>query len=94
MIIVREVFIAKPGQASKLAKLLKEVMGQSPKYKTTIMTDLTGRFNKVVTETELENLSAVETRYKEYAQNADMRDKMKGYIDMYLTGKREIYQVV
>ena len=94
MIIVREVFIAKPGMASKLARMLKSLMKEVPGARVSVMTDLTGQFNKVVMATEFDNLQAFENRMKEYGQNASLRDKMAGYTEMYITGKREIYQVV
>ena len=94
MIIVREVFIAKPGMASKLARLMKSVMKEVAGARTTIMTDLTGQFNKVVVATEFDNLQAFENRMKDYGQNPGLRDRMMGYTEMYLYGKREVYQVV
>ena len=93
MIIVREHFVAKPGQASKLANLMKEAMTIGG-YKCRIMTDMTGAFNNVVMETEIESLSAMEKRMEEYGKNEALREKMKGYVDMYISGGRELYRVV
>jgi len=89
MILVREVFIAKPGQASSLARLMSEVMPRSR-----VMTDMTGVFNKVVMETEVDDLNAFEARMKDYLSNQEMKKKMAGYTDMYTAGKREIYRIV
>jgi hypothetical protein len=94
MIIVREHFIAKPGQASKLAKLLQEAQKAFGATTCRIMTDITGDFNQVVMETEVESLGAFESRMQEYGKNTAARDKMKGYTDMYITGGRQIYQVL
>jgi hypothetical protein len=94
MLIVRETFVAKPGMASRMAKFMKEIMAAQPKWKTRIMTDAVGDFNTVVMETEVEDLAALAARVKEYEERADLREKMKGYTDMYLTGKREIFQVI
>ena len=94
MIIVREYFVAKPGKASKLAKMLKEAMKLQKGGKSQIMTDLTGEFNTVVMVTELESLAAMEKRMEEYGNDEAVREKMKGYTDMYITGGREIYRVV
>ena len=94
MIIVREVFIAKPGMASRLAKLMKSVMREVPNARCRVMTDLTGQFNKVVMETEFESLLAFDQRMKDYANNSVLADKMVGYTEMYKTGRREIFQVV
>ena len=94
MIIIREVFIAKPGNASKLAKLLKEVMAEAGVKGVRVMTDMTGVFNKVVMESELENLAAFYNRMAEYQKKPDAFKKMAGYTDMYHSGKREIYRVL
>lgn len=94
MIVIRNCFTAKPGNASKLAAQLKEAAAASgiPHYR--VLTDLTGDFNRVVLEYEAENVGEFEQRMREYATNNTFRDKMKGYTDLYLTGNREIMQVV
>jgi hypothetical protein len=94
MIVVRNCFVAKPGQASKLAAQLKEAQAAAKIPKVRILTDLTGDFNRVVMEYELENISEFETRMKDYATNEALREEMKGYTDLYLTGSREMFQIV
>jgi hypothetical protein len=91
MIVVREVFIAKPGQASKLATWFKAEMGKDVK----VLTDMTGSFNKVVMESEYENIAAFEREMQEYMkQPRPAGDPSKpNYQEMYLHGKREIYRV-
>jgi hypothetical protein len=93
MIVVREYFIAKPGQASKLAAMIKDVMADT-QYDVRIMTDLTGEFNQVVMETKMADLAAFEARLKEYGTNPAMREKMKGYTDLWVSGGREVYRLV
>jgi len=96
MINVHDIFICKPGNASKLAKMFKEVMAGNNEL-VNIMTDMTGQFNKVVVVTKYDNLSAYEESWKKYEQNTEemkkMQEKMSGFHDMYLTGSREIYRV-
>jgi heme-degrading monooxygenase HmoA len=96
MIIVHDIFIAKPGNASKLAKLFKAVMTGNDEV-VNIMTDMTGQYNKVVMVSKYESLTAFEQSWEKYKQDTqqmkEMAEKMKGYTDMYLTGSREIYQV-
>lgn len=87
MIMVREVWIAKPGQASKMAKMFKEWEGAK------VYTDYTGVFNKVVIETEYENLATYEKRMDEYMSGKNPMPNMAGYHDMFTQGKREIYRV-
>ena len=96
MIIVHDIFICKPGNASKLAKLFKGVMAESSEV-VNIMTDMTGQYNRVVMVSKYETLTAYEQSWEKYKQDSEemkkMTEKMKGYHEMYLTGSREIYQV-
>lgn len=96
MIIVHDIFICKPGNASKLAKLFKEVMSNMPET-VNIMTDMTGPFNKVVVVSKYDSLTAYEQSWDNYKQNTEemkkMQEAMKGWQEMYSTGSREIYQV-
>jgi len=93
MIVVRNCFIAKPGNATKLAAQLKNAAAVSgiPKYR--VLTDLTGDFNRVVLEYEAENVGEFETRMQEYRNNSKFREAMAGYTDLWITGSREILQV-
>ena len=94
MIVVRNCFVAKPGQASKLAKQIKEAASAAQgltRYR--VLTDLTGDFNRVILEYEAENVGEFEQRMRDYATNQAFRDKMQGYTDLYITGSREILQI-
>ena len=96
MIIVHDIFVCKPGNASKMAKLFKEVMVDS-KEVVNILTDMSGQFNRVIMVSKYDNLTAYEQSWEKYKENTEemkkMQEKMKGYTDMYLTGSREIFQV-
>jgi hypothetical protein len=94
MYILREHFVAKPGQAGKLASLMKEISSLTAPGKSRILTDATGEFNRVVMETQIDTLAEIEARWKEYMSNPDWKDKMKGYTDLWETGGREILRVV
>lgn len=93
MILVREVFIAKPGMASKLAKMFQEMMGEMPKSR--VMTDLVGPYNTVIMEGEYEDLEAWGAEMKKYMEDSKKApDPSKpSHTDMYLTGQREIYRI-
>jgi hypothetical protein len=93
MILVRETFVARPGCASKLAALMKEVAALGMVGKCRVMTDMTGDFNRVVLETEARSLAELEKRMEEYGKDEALHQKMKGYTDMYLTGRREVFRV-
>jgi hypothetical protein len=99
MIIIREVFVAKPGQASKLAKLFKKAM--AAEQNVHVMTDLAGNYNTVVMEMQVNSLAEFEKQYEEYKSgkpdpkmDPKVQEEMSKYTEMYLTGRREIYQVV
>jgi hypothetical protein len=97
MIIVHDIFICKPGNASKLAKLFKEAMVDMTELDY-IMTDMTGQYNRVIMVTHFENLSAYEKSFEKYMQDTEetkkMKEMMKGYHDIYLSGSREIFRMM
>ena len=96
MIMVHDIFICKPGNASKVAKMFKEAMATNTDM-VNIMTDMTGEYNRVVMVMKFENLAAYEQSFKKYMEDTDemkaVKEKMKGYHELYLTGSREIFQV-
>jgi len=99
MLIVREIFTAKPGQASKLAKLFKKSFGTASNIR--VMTDLIGNYNTVVMEMEMEDLAEFDRMMEEYRSgkpdpkiDQETAKEMSKYTEMYLTGRREIFQLV
>lgn len=99
MLIVREVFITKPGQASKFARLLKKAFGVESNVR--VMTDLVSDFNSVVIETQVKSLSEFEKHMEDYKSgkpdpkvDPKVMEELSKYTDMYLTGRREIFQIV
>ena len=99
MLIIREVFTAKPGQASKLAKLFRKGLREDPNVH--IMTDMVGSYNTVVVESQAKNLAEFEKEMEEYRSgkpdpkmDPQVAEEMSKYTEMYLTGRREIYQVI
>ncbi|HVZ97544.1 MAG TPA: NIPSNAP family protein [Chitinophagaceae bacterium] len=96
MILVHDTFVCKPGNASKMAKLFKEAMADNPEV-VHIMTDMTGEYNRVIMVSQYASLAAFEQSFQKYMQDTDgtrkMKEKMKGYQDMYLTGSREVFNV-
>jgi hypothetical protein len=95
MYVVRDIFTAKPGMATKLAKLMKEVAGMQVGTPGRVLTDAVSDYNTVVMEMEYKSLGEIEQRMKEYMEGRpDMKQKMAGYTDLWLTGKREILRTV
>jgi hypothetical protein len=94
MIVIRNCFTAKPGQASKLAAQLKEAAAVSSIPNHRVLTDMTGEFNRVILEYVAANIGEFEAAMKEYHANSEFRARMAGYTDLWITGSREILQIV
>jgi hypothetical protein len=99
MIIVEDIFVCKPGNASKLAKLFKEWADIRPKERqTTVMTDLAGQFHRLKVSARWESLAAYEDELKNMMEKMSgeekaMMEKFKDMNEMYVTGSREIFKV-
>jgi hypothetical protein len=94
MIVVRNSFTAKPGQASKLAAQLKAMASAGNLRNHRVLTDMTGDFNRVVMEYEVESAAEFEDMFKKYSTDAKIREKAQGYTDLWVTGSRELFRVV
>lgn len=99
MLIVREVFTAKPGQATKLAKLFKRAWGRDATVR--ILTDEVGNYNTVVMEMQVNDLAEFGALMDAYRSGKEpkqmdpkLAEEMKHYTEMYATGRREIWRVV
>lgn len=95
MIIVHDIFVCKPGNASKVAKMSKQ-MAQHDPNSLYVLTDVTGQYHRVVMVSRYDNLAAYEKAMEEMRNpTPEMQEAMKGmegFQEMYLTGSREIYQ--
>jgi hypothetical protein len=91
MLVVRDIFTAKPGQASALAKLFMEVTAGEPNRR--VLTDFVSTHNTVVIEMEIDDLAAYD---KMLEQRHKYRDKFReaGYTDLFYTGRREILEIM
>jgi hypothetical protein len=99
MLVIREVFTTKPGQASKLAKLFKRAFGAE--QNTRIMTDMVGNYNTVVVEMQVKSLAEFEKQMEDMKSgkpdpkmDPDVAQELSKYTEMYITGRREIFQIV
>jgi len=96
MIIVHDIFVCKPGNASKLAKKFKEAMVGNKELQC-IMTDMSGQYNRVIMVSQYESLTAWEKSWDQWKNPTEemkkMDEAMAGYQEMYRTGSRELYQV-
>ncbi|HXJ39686.1 MAG TPA: hypothetical protein VNH18_10440 [Bryobacteraceae bacterium] len=93
MLVVRNVFVARPGCAGKLAVLLKNAVTAFEMPNARVMTDLTGDFNRVIMEYTAESLAEVEKRMQETMGSQMYRERMAGYTELWITGSREVLRV-
>lgn len=94
MYVIRNTFIAKPGHAKELAKLMKESAPPGMQETSTVMLDFATDFNTIVLEYRTESLAEFEKMMNDFKTNDATRKPMTGYTDLYMTGKREIFVTV
>lgn len=93
MIVVRNTFTAKPGSAGKLVAKLKEMTAAGNLENVRFFTDITGNFNTVVMDFEIEALSEYEAIHEKYMSDPAVREKAAGYTELWESGKREFLRV-
>ena len=96
MIIVHDIFVCKPGNAGKAAKMFKEAMAKNPSF-VNVLTDMTGQYHRVIMVSQHNDLAAYQDSWKAMENpTEEMKEsmkKMEGFQDMYTSGSREIYKV-
>ena len=99
MYLIREVFTAKPGNAGKMAKLMKKAFKSDKSAR--VMTDMVGPYHTVVIETEVPTIAAWEQIMNDYKagkpdpnMDPEVMKEIANYNDWYTKGRREIYQIV
>ena len=94
MILVRDVFQAKYGKGGELVALFKEAREHWPaEYAPRILTDVSGTFFTVVTETEVEDLATWQGRMAEVFAMEDFGDWFARMEPLVRSGQREFYNV-
>ncbi len=96
MILVHDIFICKPGNASKIAKIFKEWADVAPKKNVSVMTDMTGQFHRVIVASSFDSLAAYEEGMKTMGQTPEEKavmDKFKDMNEMYVSGSREFFKI-
>jgi hypothetical protein len=96
MYIIRETFIAKPGYAGELARMMKKEMDNWKDFKGHVLLDIATDYNTIVCEYEIDSLATFEKMMTEYKQDQAKKKSSKPpkYTQLYQTGKREIFKVV
>ena len=98
MIQVHNIFVCKPGNASKMAKMMKK-MPFDPVKGPYILTDMTGQFHRVIVIGNYKDLADFEAQMKEEMtkdwskEDPEVQKLWAGMNEMYVSGSREIYKV-
>ena len=92
MILVRDVFQAKYGKGGELVALFKE-LSQQAQAVDRILTDASGPFYTVVTETTLESLAAWEQRMAEIFSKPEFGEWFARMMPLVESGRREFYNI-
>ena len=94
MIVVRHVFQAKYGKGSDLVSLFEESQEKWPtEYATRILSDASGRFFTVVTETEFESLAEWEQEVSKTFAFPGFGDWFERMTSLVESGQREFFNV-
>lgn len=95
MFLVRDVFRTKPGMAKELVNKFKQALPHledSGVKNARVMTDTVAGYWTMVLEGEIENLSVLE-KQEGFTSKPEVKNIMKGYIDLVETGHREIFKI-
>lgn len=94
MILVRDVFQAKYGKGGELVELFKQAREKwRPEYGERILTDASGPFFTVVTETEVESLAEWERLIAEVFSLPEFGEWFARMGPVVESGRREFYNI-
>jgi hypothetical protein len=96
MILVRDVFQARYGKGDEVVALFKELHQRWPeaaRYGRRILTDASGTFFTIVTETEVESLAAWEKLLAEVFANPEFGEWFGRMQPLVEAGRREFYTI-
>jgi hypothetical protein len=97
MFLVRDVMFCKPGQARPMVQkfLALDKLGRQIGFGAMrVMTDVSAeRYWTVVSEMEVENLEQYSETIRKSMEMKEFQDAMKGYHDLVVEGRREIYTI-
>ena len=97
MFVVRDIMYCKPGQVRAMVQkfqALNKLGTQMGMGAMRIMTDVSAeRYWTVVSEMEVKSLEEYTEMSRTSMQNKDFQEAMKGYHDLIVQGRREIYML-
>ena len=97
MFLVRDIMFCKPGQTRPMVQkfLALDKLGRQMGLGTMrVMTDVSAeRYWTVVSEMEVESLEKYAEMTKKTMESPEFQQAMKGYHDLVVEGRREIYTI-
>ena len=97
MFLVRDIMYCKPGQARPMVQkflALSKLGSQVGFGPMRVMTDVSAeRYWTVVSEMEVESLEKYAEMTRKSMEMKEFQEAMKGYHDLIIEGRREIYQI-
>jgi hypothetical protein len=96
MLLIREVFNAKPGKAGELVKMFKQVIPYMEKAglkNTKIMTDFVAKYWTVIIQSETEEIAKFEKEVRGFSSQPEVKEIMKDYMSLVNGGYREIFKI-
>lgn len=97
MILVRDIMHCKPGQVRQMVQkfLALDKLGRPFGFSAMrVMTDIAAeRYWTVVAEMEVESLEKYDEMMKKSMEAKEFQEAMKGYHDLVVDGRREIYHI-
>ena len=97
MFLVRDIMFCKPGQARPMVQkfLALDKLGRGMGFgPMRVMTDISAeRYWTVVSEMEVESLEKYAEMTRKSMEVKEFQEAMKGYHDLVIEGRREIYQL-
>jgi hypothetical protein len=97
MFLVRDIMFCKPGQARPMVQrfLALDKLGRQMGFGSMrVITDVSAeRYWTVVSEMEVESLEKYAEMSKQSMEMKEFQEAMKGYHDLVVEGRREIYTI-
>ena len=98
MILLRNVFQAKPGRAHELAQMMAEGTRRRPNpaggpRAWRVLTDLTGPFDTVVLEVELESVAEWEQGRRAMFASPEFQADFARNAELIVSGRNELYTI-
>lgn len=97
MFLIRDIMYCKPGQARPMVQKFLALAKIGPQMgfgPMRVMTDVSAeRYWTVVSEMEVDSLEKYTEMSRKAMQVKEFQDAMKGYHDLIVEGRREIYQL-